>query len=286
MSLIQAIEDRMDKLTPQERKLSSYIIANTRETIKLSITQLAQASGCSTSTISRFCRLFHARNFSEFKLKLAVELTETPSINTYQDIVAGERLDHIISAITANNIRSVSDTAKLLDYSKLSEAIKTLHEAKRIDLYGIATSGIVASDLYQKLIRIGKNAAAFSDSHMQQTSASALQEGDVAIGLSYSGETNETIYALQIAKDQGAKTIAITKYGSSSLSSIADISLFISSSEVGMRRGDMASRMAQLHLIDILFVGLVSQYFDQYVPRLEQSYQMVKRYSKPTKNKT
>jgi len=46
-----------------------------------------------------------------------------------------------------------------------------------------------------------------------------------------------------------------------------------------MRRGDMASRMAQLHLVDVLFVGLVSEYFDEYVPRLERSYQNVRRFT-------
>lgn len=283
MSLIQALEDKKNELSPQEKKLCEYIITNTRDSIKFSITQLAEASGCSTSTISRFCRLFHAKNFSEFKLKLAVELTEKPSIHTYQDIVAGQSLDEIVTAITTNNIRSVSDTAKLLDYSKLNEAIQALHQGNRIDLYGIATSGVVAEDLFQKLIRIGKAAAFFSDSHMQLTSASALRAGDVAVGFSYSGETTETIDALQIAKSQGAKTIAITKFGTSKLADVADICLFISSSEVGMRRGDMASRMAQLHLIDILFVGLVSEYFDQYVPFLEQSYQVVRGYGKQNK---
>lgn len=283
MSLIQALEHKKNELSPQEKKLCEYIISFTRETVNLSITQLAKASGCSTSTISRFCRLFHAENFSEFKLKLAVELTEKPPLVTYQDIVAGQSLDHIVTGITTNNIRSVSDTAKLLDYNKLKETIISLHEAKRIDIYGIATSGIVAEDLAQKLVRIGKFAACFTDSHMQKTSASALNEESVAIGISYSGETPETIHALEIAKKQGAKTIAVTKYGTSTIATLVDICLFISSSEVGMRRGDMASRMAQLHLIDIIFVGLVSEYFDQYVPRLEQSYQVVQSYNKAVK---
>lgn len=209
-----------------------------------------------------------------------MELAEEPAGNTYQDIVAGQSLDHIVSAITANHIRSVSDTAKLLDYGKLREAIDALHHAKRIDLYGTATSGVVAEDFYQKLIRIGKPAAVFSDPHMQQTSAASLGTGDVAIGFSYSGETPETISALSSAAEHGATTISVTKQGVNTLAGVAQISLFISSSEAGMRRGDMASRMAQLHLVDILFVGLVSEYFDSYVPKLERSYQVVKRFMK------
>nr|WP_308860115.1 MurR/RpiR family transcriptional regulator [Paenibacillus endoradicis] len=275
---MQALRESGDHLSPQEKNLVNFFLAQPREAVQMSITELAKLSGSSTSTISRFCRLFHAENFTEFKVKLAMELSEEPTTSTYQDIVAGQSLDHIVNAITANHIRSVSDTAKLLDYSKLREAIDVLHQAKRIDIYGVATSGVVAEDFYQKLIRIGKAAAVFADPHMQQTSAASLGEGDVAIGFSYSGETPETIEALISASEQGATTISVTKYGANTLSNIAEISLFISSSEAGMRRGDMASRMAQLHLVDILFVGLVSEYFDIYVPRLERSYQNVKRF--------
>lgn len=275
---MQALRERLEHLSPQEKKLGVFLLEQPREAVQMTITELAKLSGSSTSTISRFCRLFHAENFTEFKVKLALELSEEPTVGTYQDIVAGESLDKIVSAITANHIRSVSDTAKLLDYSKLRGAIDAMHRAGRIDLYGIATSGVVAADFYQKLIRIGKSAVVFSDPHMQQTSAASLTAGDVAIGFSYSGETPETIEALATAAEQGATTISITKYGANTLADIAEISLFISSSEAGMRRGDMASRMAQLHLVDILFVGLVSEYFDEYVPRLEHSYQKVKRF--------
>lgn len=275
---MQAMKERVSELSPQERNLGTYILEHPREAVGMSITELAKLSGCSTSTISRFCRSLHVENFSEFKLKLAMELSEEPTTSTYQDIVAGQSLDRIVSAITANHIRSVSDTAKLLDYGHLHAAIDALHHAKRIDLYGTATSGVVAEDFYQKLIRIGKAAAVFSDPHMQQTSAASLGAGDVAIGFSYSGETRETIEAIRSAVEQGATTISVTKYGNTTLANMADISLFISSSESGMRRGDMASRMAQLHLVDILFVGLVSEYFDEYVPRLERSYQNVKRF--------
>lgn len=275
---MQALRESLDDLSPQEKNLVNFLLEQPREAVQMSITELARLSGSSTSTISRCCRLFHADNFTEFKVKLAIELSEEKATNMYQDIVAGQSLDHIVSAITANHIRSVTDTAKLLDYSKLREAIDVLHQAKRIDIYGVATSGLVAEDFYQKLIRIGKSAAVFSDPHMQQTSAASLGAGDVAIGFSYSGETPETIEALISASEQGATTISVTKYGTNTLADIAELSLFISSSEAGMRRGDMASRMAQLHLVDILFVGLVSEHFDVYVPRLERSYQNVKRF--------
>ena len=246
----------------------------------MTITELAKQSGSSTATISRFCKTFHSNNFPEFKQKLATELVQhTSTPNQYQDVVAGNPLHEIVSALTANHLRSLTDTTQVLDLNQLKLAIAALHQAARIDLDGSATSEIVAQDFFHKLIRIGKAAAAFSDPHLQLTSASSLTSKDVAVGISYSGETPETIHALRCAAERGAIALSITRFGSNTLAGHASIRLFTSSAEVGMRRGDMASRMAQLHVIDILFMGLVSEHFELYVPRLEHSFQTVRQYT-------
>jgi DNA-binding MurR/RpiR family transcriptional regulator len=276
--ILSAIQQKMTTMNPKEKEIAVYILDNSHSIAQIGITDLAKESGSSTATISRFCKLFHFSGFTEFKVKLAAELALQPAGQSYQDIVAGNPLAHIVEAMEANHVSSITDTTRLLDLKQLQKAIDALKGARQIDLYGVATSGLVAQDFYQKLVRIGKRASAFSDPHMQITSASNLSEEDVAIGISYSGETSETIAALKCASENGAVTISLTKFGSSKLSSLADICLFASTLEEGMRRGDMASRIAQLHVIDILFVGLISEQFDDYVPRLENSFQMVKKY--------
>lgn len=287
MSILVAIQEKLDNLHLKERALADYILKHPQQAVQMTIIELAQQSGSSTATISRFCKSFHTQNFPEFKQKLATELVQqTSTPNQYQDIVAGNPLHDIVSAVTANNLRSLSDTTHLIDYNQLRLAIGALHHASRIDLYGSATSGIVAQDLFHKLIRIGKAAASFSDPHLQLTSASSLTSNDVAVGISYSGETPETINALRSAAEQGATTLSITRFGTNTLTEHASIRLYTSTAEIGMRRGDMASRMAQLHIVDILFTGLVSEHFEQYVPRLERSFQIVRHYTKREEKKT
>jgi DNA-binding MurR/RpiR family transcriptional regulator len=276
--IISAIQEKMDTMNRKEKELASYIIEHSSSIAQIGITKLAQESGSSTASISRFCKIFHFGGFTEFKVKLAAELAQPAAVASYQDIVAGNSLSNIVAAMEANHIRSITDTTRLLDMKQLQKAIDALATARQIDLYGVATSGLVAQDFYQKLVRIGKRSVAFSDPHMQVTSASNLTKGDVAVGISYSGETHETIEALKCASENGATTISLTKFGTHTLASLADICLFTSTLEEGMRRGDMASRIAQLHVIDILFVGLLSQQFDEFVPRLENSFHMVKKY--------
>jgi len=276
--ILSAIQEQMESMNPKEKEIAAYVLAHPQNIVQMGITELSQQSGGSTATISRFCKMFHFSGYTEFKVKLAAELAQLPSVQSYQDIIAGNPLSSIVAAMEANHVSSITDTTRMLDLKQLQKAIDALQSARQIDLYGVATSGLVAQDFYQKLVRIGKRAFAFSDPHMQITSASNLTSEDVAIGISYSGETEETIAALKCAAENGATTISLTKFGTNTLTSLASISLFTSTLEEGMRRGDMASRIAQLHVIDILFVGLISDRFDELVPRLETSFHMVKKY--------
>jgi DNA-binding MurR/RpiR family transcriptional regulator len=281
--ILHALDQEKFKLSHMERKLAERILASPAEVIHMGITELAEQCGTSPATVTRFCKVFHFKGFPDFKVKLAAEIAQDGHAahdggSSYQDIVAGNPISVIVEAMQANHLASIRDTTSLLNLERLEEAVNLLCRARRIDLYGMATSSIVAQDFYQKLIRIGVNCTAFADSHMQITSASTLAEGDIAFAISYSGETPETIDALMCARASGAHTIALTSYGSSTLATLADIPLFSSSLEKGMRRGDMASRIAQLHIIDILFTGMVSTRFGDYIPKLEQSYLNVQQY--------
>ncbi|WP_194541435.1 MurR/RpiR family transcriptional regulator [Paenibacillus sp. JZ16] len=283
--ILHIISVEKESLPRQERRLAEFILTAPSEIVHMGIKDLAEQCEVSAATVTRFCKNFQCKGYPDFKLKLAAEIAHAEMAsrtgNTrYQDIVAGNALAGIVEAIESNHLTSIRDTTELLDLGQLERAVDALCRAKRIDLYGVATSSIVAQDFYQKLIRIGKNCTAFADSHMQITSASTLASSDVAVAVSYSGETPETIDALTCAKDAGAFTISITSYRSSAISALADITLYSSSLEEGMRRGDMASRIAQLHIIDILFMGMASRDFSTYVPRLEQSYLNVQNYRK------
>ncbi|WP_248925775.1 MurR/RpiR family transcriptional regulator [Paenibacillus hamazuiensis] len=277
-AILQTIRELSAGMNPKEQEIAGFILEHAGDVVSMSITELAEKSGGSTATVSRFCRMLHFNGFAEFKMKLAAELAQPDPRQSYQDIVAGNPLSSIISAMEANHLRSITDTTRLLDVKQLQKALGALKNARQIDLYGVATSSVVAMDFYQKLVRIGLRAVTFADPHMQITSASTLTREDVAIGISYSGETPETCAALRCAAENGATTISLTKFGASTLAGLSDIQLFTSTLEEGMRRGDMASRIAQLHVIDILFMGLVSEQFEVHVPRLEKSFQMVKKY--------
>ena len=98
-------------------------------------------------------------------------------------------------------------TKKSLDSESLETAAKMIMNANKIVIYGLGNSSAVALDFQHKLMRLGYNAIAFSDNHMQSISASHLTKKDVVIGISHSGSSKDIVDALKIAKENGAFSI-------------------------------------------------------------------------------
>nr|NLJ02214.1 MurR/RpiR family transcriptional regulator [Bacillota bacterium] len=242
-------------LKPAERRVADTVLRNPSHVVYLSITELAKESEVSDATVVKFCKRLGYKGFQEFKILLAQDVVEKHSL------VAGEvKPDDDIRTIKEKvfdaSIRALHDTTHVLDVAALDAAVKALAKAREIHFYGLGASSISALDGEQKFSRIGRRASAFVDTHMQIARAVLLQQGDVAVGLSRTGETREIIDAVNTAKECGALTIAITDHAASRLAKTADIALLTCSDGSLFTQCGISSRVAQLTLIDTLAVAV------------------------------
>ncbi len=159
--------------------------------------------------------------------------------------------------------RAVEETAEQLDIAELTRVTELIAAAGRVDVYGVGASAFVAADLQQKMHRIGRVCFAWSDTHIMLTSAAVLGEGDVAVAISHSGATTDTVEALRVAREHGATTVAVTNFPRSPITSVADHVLTTAARETTFRSGATASRIAQLTVIDCLFIGVAQQHLDE-----------------------
>ncbi|MGG4456320.1 MULTISPECIES: MurR/RpiR family transcriptional regulator [Brevibacillus] len=271
---LQAI---LDQLKPSERKVADYILAHPEDVVKLSVQKLAELSGVSEATIIRLARSLNMKGYQELKLRVAGDLTKQTAIGSYQEIMMEGSVESIMQAVSWNNIQSIQDTLSVLSNEEVKKAVDVLSVARKIDVYGVGASAVIADDIRQKFSRINLWCEAYSDFHAQLTSAVTLTEKDVVIGISYSGQTEDIIQSLTEAKQQGATIITLTKFGPSPVAELANIRLFTSSVEKSIRSGAMASRIAQLNVIDILFITMISRMQEQVIPLLEKSRLAVSR---------
>ncbi|MEC0328022.1 MurR/RpiR family transcriptional regulator [Paenibacillus macerans] len=274
-NILIKIRDMKEHLTPVERMVAEYIMANLEEIPHLSIKSLAKLSKTSDASVLRFCKTMGYNGYRSFIVSISAALgsMDDEEKDQYTDIQPGDDLFTIIANISRNNMKSIEDTLSVLDRGEVARAVQALRESERIVFFGIGASGLVCRDGEQKFSRINKMCHSYTDGHSQLTAATLLGRGDAAIFVSNSGNTAEILETLEIARKNQATTIAITKYNKSELADKADILLGISTPEVTIRSGAMGSRIAMLTVIDMLFAGVASA-----------DYAIVKKYLTKTHN--
>jgi DNA-binding MurR/RpiR family transcriptional regulator len=209
--------------------------------------------------------------FQDLKVRIAGDLVK-PAEQGYRDIEPGESYFSIVQKTTSNSIQSIRDSAEIINYEELERAVQTLLSAQNVHFFGIGASNIIAKDAQQKFLRIQKNATAFTDTHLVATLIANAKKEDVVFAISHSGETAEVIKVISLAKERGVKTISLTKYGQSTVASLADIKLFTSySGEAAFRSAATSSRLAQLYMMDIMFLSMATVQYEQTVQAIDQT---------------
>lgn len=270
----------LPSLRPAEQRVAEAVLADPFGTADLSISRLAEQCGTSVTTVMRFCHAIDLGGYPELRLALARETSREAAetaegVELSSDIGRTDSLEDLVAKIAFSDARAVEETAANLDLGALRAAIDMVVTARRIDVYGVGASAFVAQDLQQKLHRIGLTAFVWPDPHAALTSAALLDEDCVAIAISHTGSTTDVVDVLRLARASGARGIAITNHHRSPLTEFADAVLTTAARETTFRSGAMASRIAQLAVIDCLFVGVAQRSYDRTMSALSRTYQAV-----------
>ena len=254
--LLLTIRGLLPALNEQEQKVGAYVLEHAGEVIHLSVSDLAQRALVSDSTVFRFCRKMGADGYQNFKIQLAQELAAGRP-TTYAVASPHDTLLEAAHKAMAADLKALEDTLRIIDPAALERAADAILAAQRVDIYGSGGGAVAALELQAKLMRVGVRAVPHIDAEMQIISATLLTANDLAIGVSHSGASPDVLYALTVAKDAGARTIAITNHPASPVAALADISLCTAAQEALAHEGyPLGARVAQIGLIDVLYTCL------------------------------
>ncbi len=262
-----------------ERKAAEYILAHTMEVINLPITQLAEQIGVSEATIVRMCKKVGFRGFQELKIALAME--NVPPLKTvHEAIQEDDDLSAVLKKVFFANISAMEATLNVLSIGELERAVEALDAAERIYIFGVGGSAPIAIDAAHKLMKTGKAVIAYTDTHMQAMAASLTRAGDVVIGISHSGSSRDIIESLEMARKNGAVTIGLTTHARAPMDRVLDIKLSTCSNETFYRTESTSSRIAQLSIIDTLFIVLSLRHLEKALDNLQRTREAIvpKRY--------
>lgn len=276
------IDEKYGDLRKSEKKTADYLLEHLREVATMPMEQLALRCKVSQPTIMRTVKALGFGGYKDFCQAVLVEFAKNESAEDEdKQVILGysltkdDRPEDVPKKVVAAAVNRMQDNLRNLSIKSFTKLLECLKTANMIDIYSVENSNVTANDLLTKLLYLGFRCRHFDDEYHQRISAGNLRKGDVAIGISYSGASKETVEVMRLAKKSGATTVVLTNFQDSVISKYADI--LICTSQEQLFYGDVIfSRAAQLLIVDMIYMGMIALDYEYYSKELDRNGRVVR----------
>lgn len=279
------IRSRYASLRDSEKKVADYVMEHEGVCRTSSLEELAKKSGVSQPTVVRFVKALGYSGFRQFRYRLIEEagskfriadqeMTDIQAMYGYP-VGRGDDIELVPSRIIATTVAMLENMQKSISQEEFKRAILMLSGAKRIHLYCVENSAATAKDLLTKFLYLGKDCRYAEDYYIQQITAAALTPEDVAVGISYSGQSKDVVDVMKTAKRAGAKTIAITNFRDSLIGKWSDVML-CGSQEQRLYGDAVFSRTTQIVIVDMIYMGLIASDYEGCTEQLDKNSRVIR----------
>jgi len=252
---LSVISDALPGLKGTTQKVAAFILKYPRETIDLTVTELSARAGVSEASIVRFAQSLGYSGFHALKIRLAEDIV-SPMMIVHEEMKPDDTPATAVQKAMTVGLRSLEETIRILDVAVLEATIQAICNARQTVLFASGNSIPIAMDLNFRLTKIGLSSRFSIDPTMQEMYASLTTPDDVAIGISHTGSSKDTVYALELAKQHGARTVCLTNHSDAPLTRYGDLCLFTATRVSHFLEERMDSNLAMTALIEAVYVGI------------------------------
>jgi len=254
IDILSRITTDFAALRDAEKKVAELIFADIEFVTEASIGDIAQRAGVSDASVTRFARAIGCTNVRDLKTRLTRALAAG---RRFIQEATPEDSSSVVYDIATQTLALNRD---LLAQADVAGAVEQLDQARQILVFGAGGgSSMLSQELQFRLVRLGYAISAYPQALLPRMVASTLDPEDVVVVLSATGYTPEMVESAQIARQYGAKVIAITAMNSP-LAATSDIVLPVTSRETDFIFHPSASRYAMLAVIDVLALELAMRH--------------------------
>lgn len=265
--------------TDTEKKIATFILNSGKSVANMRSGELAEKIGVSQSTIIKFVKKLGFNGFMDFKVRLSESYGREEHVTPlkHDDISLEDSMEDVAKAIVSESVTALLKSYENMRFSNIEESIELINTSKRIFICGKGSSALPAQDLAEKLIKLGFTVLWYYDLETMEVASLTVNEEDVFVSFSFSGETRSITRILKNAKKRGAKVVAITKNINSSHGTLADVVIEIYSNETILRTAAMSSRIAFFSVVDILFLGVVKRELPERLAKIREVYEEIRK---------
>lgn len=257
--LAAGIRSRLPELSPVESRVARTILDQGDRLLYLSASEVSSLAGAALSTVVRTCQALGFKGFQDLKLSLAREGRPVTAEEIQGEVHLGDSPAVVLAKVRDGAREAVELGIAHVDPDAFAAAVSAVSRARRVLCLGVGTSAPLAQDAAYRLLWVGVEADAPPDAHVQHVRATVLEPEDVALVVSHTGSTRETVAAARAASSAGATVVAVTSFPRSPLAEVADITLVAATRETSYRVEALASRIAHLIVLDALWVAIAVQ---------------------------
>lgn len=269
-SMFVKLQAVYETLKSAEKKAADLLLEKPKYFSSAAISDAANMAGCSEATLVRLSKKLGYAGYSELKEHLGKQ--SVPDMAAlYNEIKEGDNTEQVVRKVFQASIQALTDSLNVLDMGVYQEAVDAIYQAQKLVFCGLGDAASVAKSGYQKFYRLGVNVQASADPDIQLIAVSHLHRGDVVIAISHSGKTKIIIDLVKYAKSKGVTVIAITNFPVSPLAKNSDIVLLTAAFAEHMKGEVMSKRVAELCIIESLFVNVLLKDKERFYEELASS---------------
>ncbi|WP_282808241.1 SIS domain-containing protein [Hafnia alvei] len=268
------IKMSLSQLNATERRIAEWLITKGNIDEKTSLRQVSLALGVSDPLLVKVAKKVGYSGFRELRSALNSYFALLP-YEKEEEVSEHDDINTVLDKVFSNSIQALKEARSVADAGVIEKAAEVVFHAKRVIIFGVGGSASVGKDFEHKLLRIGIISQAYDDAHLMLMAASQLNENDVVITISQSGDTKEILSATHAARRCGAKIVCITNDDSSPLSQGSDLSIFSPTLGGPLLGQNAVARIIQLNLIDSLFIGILLQDYQGNLAKLKKGQDIV-----------
>lgn len=255
-----AVAERMRaalaSLPPSEARAVEAMLDRGADVLHLTVSEIAELANAGVGTVVRACQSLGFKGYQDAKFALAQDLLPFAD-RPQEDVRPDDTPAQVLAKLAVSSDAALRLAPASVNPAALARAVDLLRAARSVLFLGVGTSAPLAQDAAYRFLTVGVSAEAPTDVHVQHVRARLLRPGDVAVAVSHTGATRETVSAAHGARAAGAALIAVTSFARSPLTDLSDLALIAGGREARYRVEAMASRLAHLLVLDTLFVSLV-----------------------------
>lgn len=245
-------------MSDNEESIADFILGLGKELKKYSTRNIADATYTSPATVVRLCKKLGFAGFDDFKNQFLKEIDyldrQYGKIDANFPFQKDDTMMNVAYKISQLYEDTIRDSISLLQHDSLQKALNLLKYSQSIHIYSFGTTLNLAESFKEKMLKIGKNVIISNNINYQLYEANCIPKGDIAILISYSGETEKIICVAETCKKRGIPIIVISSFGGNTLSKMASCNLTMSTKEsMFYNIGDFSTHLAIHFILDVLY---------------------------------